>query len=126
MNTKKNKASRRTFIKSVGYGVGALTLAPALIAIGSCFPEKEGKKLGIALVGLGGYSTGQLAPALQQTNNCYLAGIVTGTPAKADSWSKRYNIPEQKTGGAVYDRHGTRLCYCQRNQNRSGIVQRGG
>lgn len=95
MNTKKNKASRRTFIKSVGYGVGALTLAPALNAIGSCFPEKEGKKLGIALVGLGGYSTGQLAPALQQTNNCYLAGIVTGTPAKADSWSKRYNIPEQ-------------------------------
>lgn len=91
----KIKASRRTFVKTISYGVGALTLTPALNAIGSCFPKPKGEKLGIALVGLGGYSTGQLAPALQQTQNCYLAGIVTGTPSKADSWSKQYNIPSE-------------------------------
>ena len=53
------------------------------------------KKLGVALVGLGYYSTDLLAPALQQTQNCYLAGIVTGTPAKAEKWKKQYKIPEK-------------------------------
>jgi predicted dehydrogenase len=54
-----------------------------------------GKKLGIALVGLGKYSEGQLAPALLETKNCYLAGIVTGTPEKAGKWKKEYNIPDK-------------------------------
>ncbi len=52
-------------------------------------------KLGVALVGLGGYATGQLAPALLQTEHCYLAGIVTGTPAKAAAWKEKYNIPDK-------------------------------
>jgi predicted dehydrogenase len=51
-------------------------------------------KLGVALVGLGNYAEGQLAPALQQTEHCYLAGIVTGTPAKAAAWKEKYNIPD--------------------------------
>ena len=51
------------------------------------------KKLGVALVGLGNYATGQLAPALQQTKHCYLAGIVTGTPSKIPLWKDKYNIP---------------------------------
>ncbi len=55
----------------------------------------QDKKLGIALVGLGNYSTNQLAPALQETERCYLAGIVTGTPAKAEEWKKKYDIPEK-------------------------------
>lgn len=53
------------------------------------------KKLGVALVGLGGYATGQLAPALQQTEHCYLAGIVTGSPAKIPVWKEQYNIPDK-------------------------------
>jgi glucose-fructose oxidoreductase len=52
------------------------------------------KKLGIALVGLGGYSSGQLAPALMQTEYCRLAGIVTGTPEKEKIWMDRYAIPQ--------------------------------
>ncbi len=55
--------------------------------------NKNGK-LGIALVGLGYYATDQLAPALQQTEHCYLAGIVTGTSTKADAWKTKYTIPE--------------------------------
>lgn len=57
--------------------------------------NKQAGKLGIALVGLGGYAGGQLAPALQQTEHCYLAGIVTGTPSKAETWKEKYNIPEK-------------------------------
>lgn len=52
-------------------------------------------KLGIALVGLGKYAGGQLAPSLKETKHCFLAGIVTGTPAKADEWKKKYDIPEK-------------------------------
>jgi glucose-fructose oxidoreductase len=34
-------------------------------------------------------------PALQQTKNCYLAGIVTGTPSKAETWKAKHNIPDK-------------------------------
>ena len=54
---------------------------------------KDGK-LGIALVGLGKYSEGQLAPALQETTNCYLAGIVTGSPEKKEQWKSKYGLPD--------------------------------
>lgn len=52
-------------------------------------------KLGIALVGLGYYSENQLAPALQETAHCYLAGIVTGTETKIDKWKAKYNIADK-------------------------------
>lgn len=52
------------------------------------------KKIGIALVGLGSYAEHQLATALQQTKNCYLAGIVSGTPTKIEKWKAKYNIPD--------------------------------
>ena len=57
--------------------------------------KNKNGKLGIALVGLGGYSTGQLGPALLETEHCYLAGIVTGTPDKAEEWKGKYQIPEK-------------------------------
>ena len=53
------------------------------------------KKLGIALVGLGKYSTGQLAPALQLTQYCRLAGIVSGSPEKIEKWKRQYSIPDK-------------------------------
>ena len=56
------------------------------------------RKLGIALMGLGGYSKGQLAPALQETQHCRLAGVITGTPSKGEAWRKQYDLPEN----AVY------------------------
>jgi predicted dehydrogenase len=83
--------SRRDFLRISSLGAGAIALGDAL----SSFTTKPGKKLGIALVGLGYYSTGQLAPALQHTKNCYLAGVVTGHPAKAEAYKKRYNIPDK-------------------------------
>lgn len=83
--------SRRDFIRSGSLSIGALAFGNRL----SAFAAAPDKKLGIALVGLGSYSKYQLAPALQQTQNCYLAGIVTGTPAKAVEWASQYNIPQK-------------------------------
>lgn len=101
---------RREFLKGVSLALGTTALGLPLLSFSSCQQSntenstqasaketnsQPPKKLGIALVGLGGYSTGQLAPALQETQNCYLAGIVTGTPSKAETWQKKYNIPEK-------------------------------
>jgi predicted dehydrogenase len=83
--------SRRDFLRNASIGAGTLAFGSVL----SSFASNPDKKLGIALVGLGYYSTGQLAPALQHTKNCYLAGIVTGHPAKAEAWKKQYNIPDK-------------------------------
>jgi predicted dehydrogenase len=98
---KRFTGSRRDFLYNLSMGLGgSFLMAP--FAQCQATPKKlpapghEGlKKLGIALVGLGSYSTYQLAPALQQTKNCYLAGIVTGTPAKEKMWADQYNIPPQ-------------------------------
>jgi predicted dehydrogenase len=56
---------------------------------------QSNKKFGVALVGLGNYATLQLAPALQQSKRCYLAGVVTGTPEKAAKWKEQYSIPDE-------------------------------
>ncbi|RYY34407.1 MAG: Gfo/Idh/MocA family oxidoreductase [Sphingobacteriaceae bacterium] len=91
--------TRREFLKKVSFGAGAIALAPMLNSFAANLPGSQDKKLGFALVGLGGYAGGQLAPALQQTKYCYLAGIVTGTPSKADNWANKYNIP----AGNIYN-----------------------
>ena len=98
--------SRRRFLYNIG--LAGLSI-PIISAMGKCgeaentaeraIQKKQEGKLGIALVGLGGYSAGQLAPALQQTEHCYLAAIVTGTPSKAAAWKERYDIPEKN----IYD-----------------------
>src|SRR5450432_1080559 len=83
--------SRRDALKIIALGSGALLLSPGILFAGA----RKKDKLGVALVGLGYYSTDLLAPALQQTKNCYLAGIVTGTPSKAVTWKAKYNIPDK-------------------------------
>jgi len=85
--------TRRIFIKNTLGSIAALTFADADFA--SFLLPKKKDKLGIALVGLGYYSTDLLAPALQLTEHCYLAGIVTGSPDKAKAWQQKYNIPEK-------------------------------
>ena len=81
--------SRRDLMKAMA-ALGAFSLAPGLFAA----PSGK-KKLGVALVGLGSYSRGQLAPALQLTQHCYLAGIVSGSPEKIPLWQKQYRIPDK-------------------------------
>jgi predicted dehydrogenase len=53
------------------------------------------EKSGIALVGLGKYSEGQLAPALKETKHCELRGIVTGSDEKARQWKEKHNLADK-------------------------------
>jgi glucose-fructose oxidoreductase len=92
INESLHSTSRRTIIKTIAAGSAALLFSPNVLLAAT---RQKKNRLGVALVGLGYYSTDLLAPALQQTKNCYLAGIVTGTPSKAKSWKKQYNIPDK-------------------------------
>jgi glucose-fructose oxidoreductase len=51
------------------------------------------KKLGIALAGLGNYATGQLLPALAETQFCQLVGVVTRRPDVGAQWAKAGGFP---------------------------------
>ncbi|MFN3758930.1 MAG: Gfo/Idh/MocA family protein [Algoriphagus aquaeductus] len=85
--------SRRDTLKTIGLASGLGLVSP--MSLLACSESVKKEKLGVALVGLGYYSTDLLAPALQITKHCYLAGIVTGTPAKAETWKAKYKIPEK-------------------------------
>lgn len=92
-------SSRRNFIRHAAAGGLVLAASPYALAEKhvNIFVPKQKQRLGIALVGLGYYSTDLLAPALQETKNCYLAGIVTGTPEKAKTWQEKYGIKPANT-----------------------------
>ena len=106
VQTGRGHYSRREFVVQISYlGIGSLALT-SLSSFASCGAtdnrsaenqkaQQAKKKLGIALVGLGSYSKGQLAPALKETQDCYLAGIVTGSPDKVDKWRQDYDIPAE-------------------------------
>lgn len=86
------RTTRRDFNKTFTKGIAGAALV-ANVPFACAMNSNQDKKLGIALVGLGRYSTYQLAPALQDTAHCHLAGIVTGTPEKEKVWADKYKIP---------------------------------
>lgn len=72
--------------------------------------------MGVALLGLGAYARGQLAPALQLTEHCRLKGIVTGTPSKVADWQSRFSIEDKNvysydTMGALIDNPDIHVVY---------------
>ncbi len=85
--------NRRKFIQQTALGFAGLTVSQ--YALSNILVQKKKEKLGVALVGLGYYSTDLLAPALQLTQKCFLAGIVTGTQEKAEKWKQLHNIPDK-------------------------------
>lgn len=81
--------SRRKFVTNVGLGIGATTLFPSY-----SFANFENKKLNIAICGLGRYGS-LLSRSFVDSEYCNLAGIITGTPTKAEKWKKEYGIPQK-------------------------------
>lgn len=59
------------------------------------------RRLGVALCGLGMLSEHQIAPALEKTRHCRLAGLVSGSPDKVARFQARYGVPDR----AVYGYH---------------------
>jgi glucose-fructose oxidoreductase len=105
-NNKSDLSGRREFMKLSLLGVAGAFASNRLAAFTGTgqsaspgtFPgilSGKQKRVGIALVGLGYYSTDILAPALQETRTAYLAGIVTGTRDNEKLWVEKYRIPRR-------------------------------
>ena len=94
----KKKVSRRSFVRNIGLGVSSAAILPSLVSFNDHLPKKyknhSGKKLNVALCGLGRYAN-ILAIGLSESKFCKLSGIITGTPEKAISWKRKYGIPEK-------------------------------
>jgi len=92
----KSKENRRSFLQKIGISVSVASLPLVTLKANSYANADpyEGLKLRVALCGLGRYA-GYLAEGLETSQYCQLTGIVTGTPSKAESWKKKYNIPEK-------------------------------
>jgi len=108
-----NTQDRRTFLRRSITAATGLSMLPAFVACGSntsaaaapspdSLPPEEKRKLGIAILGLGGYAKGQIGPALELTKHCELRGLITGTPDKLPDWQQRYGIKDENT--YTYDR----------------------
>jgi glucose-fructose oxidoreductase len=80
--------TRRGFLGRFAAGATALTLLHHARA------QPAPRKLGIAIAGLGGYATGQLAPALKLTQHVELRGVITGSPEKGRQWAREFGFPE--------------------------------
>src|SRR6185437_15463984 len=83
-------SSRRRFMLQA-----ASTAAAPLITGTRASAQLLPRKIGFALCGLGSLSEHQIAPAFAKTAHCRLAGVITGTPEKAQGWQARYGIPER-------------------------------
>ncbi len=92
-------SSRRPFLRQLSAGAAALALALRGRAQPAAAAGPAPKKLGIALCGLGGYATGQLAPALKLTENVELRGVITGSRAKGQQWAQAFGFPEKSIYG---------------------------
>lgn len=85
--------SRRDFLRGLTITSAGLALYPKTVA--ELLAQNRGRKLGVALLGLGGYSSGQLGPALRETKLCELTAVVTGHPEKGEKWASDYNLKKQ-------------------------------
>ncbi|EDY83189.1 Oxidoreductase family, NAD-binding Rossmann fold protein [Verrucomicrobiia bacterium DG1235] len=93
--------TRRHFINKSSSALGLAALSVTLPS-GKLFADhhqNSGKNIGIALVGLGSYAMGELAPGLRKTSHCHLSGLVTGTPSKKERYGRQYEIGDEH----IYD-----------------------
>ena len=109
--------TRRQFLRQSSRTAAGALLLPTLLGCGTANDagqptsststntapaEPQKQKLGIALLGLGGYAKGQIAPALQLTEHCELRGLITGSPEKLPKWRDEWGVRE--TNCYTYDR----------------------
>jgi glucose-fructose oxidoreductase len=90
----KDPVSRRRFLEQM-----SVAMALVLPSWSRAADSPPAKKLGVALVGLGNYSTHQLGPALRETQFCQLTGVVTGSREKGEQWARDYGFSDKSIYG---------------------------
>ena len=83
-----NSLSRRTFLGTTAAAMASLASRPLLAQV----TQPAEKKLGVALVGVGLLTMGQLLPAFAKSNLCKAVALVSGHPDKANQQAAKYGI----------------------------------
>ncbi|CAG5005399.1 Glucose--fructose oxidoreductase [Dyadobacter sp. CECT 9275] len=88
-------SSRRDFIQKLSFGFGLTAISDLTFRPDNppAFRPAD-KQLRVALMGLGGYAN-IVAKAMQDCKMATIAGIVSGTPSKIETWKQKYNIPDK-------------------------------
>ncbi|USX21887.1 Gfo/Idh/MocA family oxidoreductase [Oxalobacteraceae bacterium OTU3REALA1] len=84
---------RRSLVLAAG---GALAATAVGAPVWAATPER---KLGYAIVGLGGYGLGIIIPQFKNCQHSKLVALVSGDPAKAKRVAAEYGVPES----GIYD-----------------------
>lgn len=87
--------NRRALLAAMGASALAMPLIGRASSNKSTQPKYTGKKLGIALVGLGRYATDQVGVALEKSDYWQVKGIVTGSDSKISIWQKKWGIKDR-------------------------------
>lgn len=76
---------------------GLVMAAGGVLAVSAVNPgwASTGRKLGYAIVGLGGYGLGRIIPQFQNCQHSRLVALVSGDPAKAKKVAQEYGVPER-------------------------------
>jgi predicted dehydrogenase len=85
--------NRRGLVLAAG---GALAVSAVGAPVWAATPER---KLGYAIVGLGGYGLGVIIPQFKNCQNSKLVAVVSGDPVKAKRVAAEYGVPER----GIYD-----------------------
>lgn len=80
---------RRDFVLAAGGAIAATALGLPAAA------QDAGRKLGYAIVGLGGYGLGIIIPQFKNCQHSKLVALVSGDPAKARRVAAEYGVPER-------------------------------
>ena len=84
--------SRRIFTHNGVAAMLAAGTAPAFVTHARA--DEPNKKLGMAVVGLGGYATRSIGPEIAACKYVRLAGVVTGDAEKGKSWAKEHGFEQ--------------------------------
>ncbi len=86
--------TRRKFMQKAGQGLIIASASSGLLGQACAYEASEGtgKKLGWAVVGLGGYATNQILPAFARCTKSRVVALVSGHPDKANRLAQQYNV----------------------------------
>ncbi|MEM8513878.1 putative dehydrogenase [Massilia sp. MP_M2] len=77
---------RRSLVMAAGGVLAASAMGPGWAS--------NGRKLGYAIVGLGGYGLGRIIPQFQNCQHSRLVALVSGDAAKAKKVAQEYGVPD--------------------------------
>jgi predicted dehydrogenase len=93
-------ASRRQFLRGTASAVLALAATQAhACSLVAPPPADESRKVGFAIVGLGGFALNQLIPAFSSCRHAKLVALVSGDKQKAKQVAAKYGVAEKNVYG---------------------------